>query len=159
MEAIEQLVSPVEVKSKEQSDNVKSVEQVQQQSSNQILKLIAQYKPQAKCNRKAKEFNMLAISAGTQGRKKNKKFGREKKMINDTNNYCSIENLPIGTTIGESSSLKRLVMEATNSMNKKELHTALGKNEDDSANIDGDMYSNFDFESDEDEYELDDFEQ
>ena len=157
MKAIEQLESPLETESKEQSDNVKSVEQVQQHSSNQMLKLIAQYKPQAKCNRKAKDKNILAMSSRNQGYKKNKKLGREKKMINDTNNYCSIENLPISTTIGESSSLKRLVMEATNNVNEKVLHTPLGKT-DDSTNNDGTIYSNFDFESDEDEYGSDDFE-
>ncbi len=128
-----------------------SFERFQQKNSELMAKMIAQYKPRVvKCNRKAKQSKDLTriINESNKmlhGRTKHITTNRDERIIQDTNNYCSIENLPSSTTIGGSSSLSTLVLKATNNV--------VYDNEDDTLNDTSARYSDFDFESDDEEDE------
>jgi hypothetical protein len=147
-----------------QEEYNESFERYQQKSTKLMVKMISQYKPSVKCIRKIKGFqNMkMPLLAETNDNKDMKKAAneRENKMIKDPNHYCSIENLPTNTTIGYSSSLKKLVSETTANIHDDVM---LNKPIDYSDNVstnDASSYSDLDFESDhddEDEYGSDTF--
>jgi hypothetical protein len=156
---IEQLTTPEECESDPLGESSEresqSLERQQQQNINEMLKLITLYKPQTVCRRNPKA-NINQSRKIVQQKKH--KLKREMNMINDISNYCSIENLPTTTTIGESSSLKILVKEATKS-NHNTRQNIFGSEEDaDYTNEEETYYSNNAFESDEDDYDSDDFE-
>ncbi len=138
------------------------IERCQRKNSQLMMKMISQYKPKV-ISRRAKHMNVSrmvlneTMSEAAKLLEQNSKKSRrdnEESMIRDPNNYKSIEYLPLTTTGGL---LKSIVSDATTTSHQ--FKTDEVNDEEKGSALNDDHYSDYDFESEEEEdYGSDSFE-